>query len=329
MQENSKGPDTPLIVIAISSVGILISVFLLLFVDGEWTETGPDFVDDNAMFKGTNGNLKVESYATYTVFVKSSQASCAETTVSVMHSGNEYFVKACDSLMDEYGWTHVGSIDSYESGDHNVQANYEIAIIEDIAYFNLLPTSIIAGMGLCCFGSLGLLLGLILFVVKKPEISQQNTWQIPNESSSPEQYQTIDNQYQTGTTNYAGFWIRFLASFIDGLIVQIPLFALLFIIGIELLFAYEDLINLLGVIVQLAYFVYFESSESQATLGKKACGLIVIGTYGRLTVKHAFGRYLSRFLSLITLGIGYLMIGFTEKKQGLHDMVADTYVIYK
>jgi len=330
MQENNKGPDTPLIVVAISSVTILISVFLLLFVDGEWGETGPDFVDDNEVFKGTNGNLKVEHYgATYTVFVKSNEASCSETTVSVMHSGDEYFVKSCDSIMDENGWTHVGVIESDELGNYNVQANYEIAIIEDIAYLDTFPNSIIAGMGLCCFGSLGLLLGLILFVIKKPDISQQNNWQNTSELPLSEEYESIGNQYQAVTTNYAGFWIRFVASFIDGLIIQIPLFGLFFIIGIDLLFTNEGLINFLGVIIQLVYFVYFESSESQATPGKMVCGLVVIGTYGRLTAKHAFGRYLSRFLSIVTLGIGYLIIGFTEKKQGLHDMVADTYVIYK
>ena len=326
MQESNKTSDAPLIVIAISSVGILISVFLLFFVDAEWGETGPDFVDDNALFKGTNGNLKVEGYgSTYTVFVRSSQASCTETTVSVMHSGNEYFDKTCDSIMDENSWTHVGVIESDGPGNYHVQANYEIAIIDDIAYFNLFPNSILAGLGLCCFGSIGLLLGLILFVVKKPVISQQNT----NESPFPEESEIIGNQYQTGTTTYAGFWIRVLASFIDGLIIQIPLFAIFFIFGFELIFANETLINFLGIILQLVYMVYFESSESQATPGKMVCGLAVIGTYGRLTVKHALGRYLSRFFSIITLGIGYFIIGFTEKKQGLHDMVADTYVIYK
>ena len=329
MQENNNRPDKPLIVFAISSVVILISVFLLFFVDGEWAETGPDFVDDNAVLKGTNGVLKVESYGTYTVFVRSSKASCSETTVSVMHSGDEYFVKSCDSLMNENGWTHVGIITAEESGNYQVQANYEIAIISDIAYMNLFPKSIIAGIGLCCLGSLGLLVGLILFVVKKPEISQQNTWQNANESPFSEEYGSIENQYQTGTTNYAGFWIRLLASFIDGLIIQIPLFAIFFIIGFELLFENETFLNLIGILLQLCYFIYFESSESQATPGKMACGIIVIGTYGRLTVKHALGRYFSRLLSMITLGIGYLMIGFTEKKQGLHDKVADTYVIYK
>ena len=254
MQDNSNGPDKPLIVIAISSVTILISVFLLLFVDGEWGETGPDFVDDNEVFKGTNGNLKVKSYGpTYTVFVRSSEASCSETTVSVTYSGNEYFIKACDSIMDENGWIHVGAIESDEPGNYHVMSNYEIAIIDDFAYFGLLPNSVIAGMGLCCFGSLGLLLGLILFVIKKPDISQQNNWQNTSDLPLSEEYESIGNQYQAVTTSYAGFWIRFVASFIDGLIIQIPLFGLFFIIGIDLLFANEGLINFLGIIIQLVY----------------------------------------------------------------------------
>lgn len=68
----------------------------------------------------------------------------------------------------------------------------------------------------------------------------------------------------------------------------------------------------------------------QATLGKMALGLKVTAvdggkpTIGRLALREILGR----FVNAITLFIGYIIIAFTEKKQGLHDMMVDTVVIY-
>jgi uncharacterized RDD family membrane protein YckC len=71
-----------------------------------------------------------------------------------------------------------------------------------------------------------------------------------------------------------------------------------------------------------------ESSSWQATLGKKAVGIVVTDLDGnRISFARAFGRYFAKLISLITLCIGYMMAGFTEKKQCLHDMICGTLVV--
>jgi uncharacterized RDD family membrane protein YckC len=88
------------------------------------------------------------------------------------------------------------------------------------------------------------------------------------------------------------------------------------------------LVYLLYPVVSAAYYAGFESSSKQATLGKMAVGIKVVDRDGRrLSLKHALGRWLSAGLNYLTLYIGYLMAAFTDRKRGLHDMVAGTLVV--
>ena len=157
---------------------------------------------------------------------------------------------------------------------------------------------------------------------------------------APSYYQ---QQYQH--VEYAGFWLRFVAFIIDWIICVLPLFLIGFIIGftnpqlfqpgpggrtnpnavgIDLAF------RLGGLLIGWLYYAFQESSPRQATLGKLAVGLKVTNADGgRLSFAHATGRYFAKLLSNCTLGIGYIMAGFTEKKQGLHDIVAGTLVVKK
>ncbi|MCD9007004.1 RDD family protein [Luteimonas sp. XNQY3] len=76
------------------------------------------------------------------------------------------------------------------------------------------------------------------------------------------------------------------------------------------------------------YYVTMESSARQATLGKMAVGIKVTGLDGaRITRGRALGRWASHVINYLTLYIGYLVTLFTQRKQGLHDMVASTYVV--
>ena len=85
---------------------------------------------------------------------------------------------------------------------------------------------------------------------------------------------------------------------------------------------------LITLAIQFVYFAYLESSEKQATVGKMVLGLKVTDLNGqRISFARAAGRFLGKFLSSMILGIGYIMAGFTEKKQGLHDMIAGTLVV--
>ena len=85
---------------------------------------------------------------------------------------------------------------------------------------------------------------------------------------------------------------------------------------------------LLGTLIHWLYFTISESSPWQATLGKKILALRVTDDRGqRLGFGQANGRYWSKLVSLVILGIGFLMVAFTEKKQGLHDKMAGTLVL--
>jgi uncharacterized RDD family membrane protein YckC len=119
---------------------------------------------------------------------------------------------------------------------------------------------------------------------------------------------------------YGGFWIRVLATIIDGLILIIPGYAFQRTLG-----PYAGLVSAL---VQWLYYAFMESSGSQATVGKMACGLVVTDTDGnRISFARATGRYFAKFLSTLTLFIGFAMVGWTRQKRGLHDFIAGTLVV--
>ncbi len=122
------------------------------------------------------------------------------------------------------------------------------------------------------------------------------------------------------TPNYAGFWRRFIATVIDWLILIIPSM----ILGTIVPFVG-------GIVLVLFYKPVFESSPLQGTPGKAMMGMMVFpesGT-GRVTFKQALIRYACSILSAMILCIGYIMNIFTAKKQTLHDMIAETVVVYQ
>jgi len=130
-----------------------------------------------------------------------------------------------------------------------------------------------------------------------------------------------ENVLGTTTLRFGTFWERFVAVLIDTLIVAIP--------TMLLAYALPVVGNVLGLVIGIGYYVYFESSEKMATIGKSAMGLKVVDadTNGRITVGKAVGRYFGKFLSGIILLIGYFMMLFNDKKQTLHDKLAGTLVI--
>ena len=129
------------------------------------------------------------------------------------------------------------------------------------------------------------------------------------------------DEYQDRQIHYAPYGNRFIAAFVDGLILMIPGFIINFAVG-DLLGSFA------GILLNLAYFGHFESSESQATPGKKMMNLKVIDARGGpVSFGQAVGRNLAKYLSLMIFFIGYLMPLWTEKKQALHDIIASAIVI--
>ena len=137
------------------------------------------------------------------------------------------------------------------------------------------------------------------------------------------------------TTEYGGFWNRFVAFFIDGIITSMAAGYLGFVLegfyraagGTSE--AAGDLGSFLGLILGWLYYAIMESSAKQATLGKIAMGLVVTDERdNRLTFGRATARYFAKWLSGMILMIGYIIAVFTEKKQALHDMIAGS-IIYQ
>ena len=141
---------------------------------------------------------------------------------------------------------------------------------------------------------------------------------------------------------YGGFWIRFIAIIIDGIIVELVVLPVSLLIGGMIGLAGSAVrmpgigIHLVGGIVGatvglLANWIYeasMESSTKQATVGKMVLGLKVTDLDGRrISFARATGRHFAKFISWMTLLIGYIMAGFTERKQALHDMIAGTLVV--
>jgi uncharacterized RDD family membrane protein YckC len=138
---------------------------------------------------------------------------------------------------------------------------------------------------------------------------------------------------------YAGFWRRFVAALIDGLVLFFPfcvvasvmIFILRFVgakQGHDPTLAIVIASPLATIVLVSSYFAVLESSPWQATLGKMALGLYVCDVEGcRLTLGHATGRALAKCVSSLTLGVGYLLCGFTKRKQALHDMIASCLVL--
>lgn len=136
---------------------------------------------------------------------------------------------------------------------------------------------------------------------------------------------------------YAGFWIRFGAYIIDSIVLSIVMVVLnLVIVGTAVALGDSDaaagmagvISTLLSLVISICYFPGMEGSSHQATLGKKALGLKVVNEEGaRISVGQAIGRYFGKIISGLILCIGYMMAGWTEKKQALHDKMASTYVV--
>lgn len=145
---------------------------------------------------------------------------------------------------------------------------------------------------------------------------------------------------QLGAPQYAGFWLRLAAYIIDSLVLGAAGCVIGFIIGIfsvatgdvdpEVSATAESVTNVIAAVMAWLYFALMESSTWQATLGKKALGIKVIDYQGnRISFLRATGRHFAKFISAIILFIGYIMAGFTERKQALHDMIAGTLVIMR
>jgi uncharacterized RDD family membrane protein YckC len=124
----------------------------------------------------------------------------------------------------------------------------------------------------------------------------------------------------------AGFWIRFVAIFIDGILIAIVNTIIASIFNMSPT-GRSGLQTLLGII----YYVYFWSSSSLwpgQTIGNKLLNIRVIRTDGGdLDIGRALIRYIGLVISILVIFIGVIWAAFDPNKQGWHDKIAGTYVV--
>lgn len=147
---------------------------------------------------------------------------------------------------------------------------------------------------------------------------------------------------------YAGFWRRFIAFWVDRLILIVPILItsslvnILFTGGVSVgntdslidnLFEHpvassQGMVVLADIILIWLYFAIFESSKMLSTPGKRLIGIRVTDSEGnRIAFGRATVRHFSKILSTLVFLVGFLMIGFSSKKQGLHDKIAGCLVL--
>lgn len=148
----------------------------------------------------------------------------------------------------------------------------------------------------------------------------------------------------TPAVHYAGFWIRVVASLLDLCVVFVGFLPVRMLLGSTVtllgvswhmptarIFFMGRMIRIgFAVLLAWLYRAGMESSRFQGTLGKLATQIRVTDLDGnRISFERATGRYFAKSLSIIALGVGYIMVGFTSRKQGLHDRLAGTLVQHR
>lgn len=127
--------------------------------------------------------------------------------------------------------------------------------------------------------------------------------------------------------NYATFGFRFGAAFIDGLILMMFQYTMAYLL-FDSFFVSNIWWTLTTWVIAWLYEAIQVSSARQATIGKKLLNIRVTDDRrNRISFGRATARHFSKYLSLIILGIGYLMMLWDNRSQTLHDKIADTLVI--
>jgi uncharacterized RDD family membrane protein YckC len=139
-----------------------------------------------------------------------------------------------------------------------------------------------------------------------------------------------------GQLRYAGFWIRWVAKFVDGVITSMANAAVGMLLGFSMLGPQDpnDIASaavalswILSIGITAAYTIFFHGRFG-ATPGKMAVGVKVVQADGSpITYGRATGRFFAEWLSSLIFGIGYIMAAFDDQKRTLHDRICDTRVV--
>lgn len=137
----------------------------------------------------------------------------------------------------------------------------------------------------------------------------------PPSTQNQDQGERREMMYRDPDQIYVGFWRRLLAYLIDAAILTL----------VNWLLPLSDLVQR---ILDILYFVIMPCSSWQGTVGKRVIGAKIVDGQGeRISFLRSLCRYFAQILSALILLIGFIMIGFTREKRGLHDWICDTFVI--
>jgi uncharacterized RDD family membrane protein YckC/Tfp pilus assembly major pilin PilA len=157
---------------------------------------------------------------------------------------------------------------------------------------------------------------------ESPASPSDNRYAVSPATASQAEYRS------SGSIPYAGFWRRAGAYFIDYIIVAVVGRAFALGFGGPAHQSTNSLFLLIYVIAACLYYALFESSQMQATPGKRALALKVTDLQGeQISFGRALGRLFGHLVSFLTFGVGFAMAVFTERRQTLHDMMAGTLVV--
>jgi uncharacterized RDD family membrane protein YckC len=119
----------------------------------------------------------------------------------------------------------------------------------------------------------------------------------------------------------AGFWQRFGAVLVDGIII--------FVVELILIAVLKNVGRILALILSVAYIVYFEGGPTGQTIGKRALGIRVVSfdTGGPIGYGRAFVRYIGKIISGIFIFLGYLWMLWDGERQCWHDKMASDVVV--
>jgi uncharacterized RDD family membrane protein YckC len=140
----------------------------------------------------------------------------------------------------------------------------------------------------------------------------------------------------SGVMEYAGFWLRFGAWFIDYIILGIGSMIIYLPLTIMGAFSLENpavfvsfqiVATIFNFALPAAYEIWFVGKYA-ATPGKMACKIkVVTADAEKISYARSVGRHFAKYISGLILGIGYIMAGFDDQKRALHDRICDTRVI--
>lgn len=154
-------------------------------------------------------------------------------------------------------------------------------------------------------------------------------------SCKPVFFQKVKEGGHHGAMVYGGFWIRFAAKFIDGIILGAISMIFTTVAGFsasnaqDAVSPFQGVLFFLQIAIPIAYATFFIGKYA-ATPGKMICGLKIVTADGdRVSYGRAVGRHFSEFISSLIMAIGYIMAAFDEEKRTLHDRICNTRVIKK